>query len=357
MDTFTVQVNTNHLTTYMAFPPPLPAKLLPPTDLVEEEPTPHYKPQHFYPIGWGTSSTVWLARDLHQWRWRPPRYVAIKRRSVRITEHITKANPQHLGNNFVTTWLDSFRVASPGGPHICMVFDALCEPLWMLKHRFEGNTMPLDVMKPVSKLILIGLQYLHTEFHVIRTDLKPDNILLALNDPSILDSVAQDEMNDPSPRKQPDSREIYLSRNYWGLSPDYLGDRYSVDIWNSGVMLCDLVYGHGPFDIPRDARGPGSADEAHLGRIISLLGPPPSDLLDRGRETSRYYGAQGQFKFPELIGKKDLLSMTKKIDDDDELRQFIDLISRMLRWSPEDRATAQDLISHPWLSQIGPANR
>lgn len=63
--------------------PPSPAKLLPLADLVEEEHTPHYKPQHFYPvrlyeildnryqiaakIGWGTSSTVWLARDLHQY--------------------------------------------------------------------------------------------------------------------------------------------------------------------------------------------------------------------------------------------------------------------------------------------------
>lgn len=28
----------------------LPVKLLPTTDLVEEEHTPHYKPQHFYPV-------------------------------------------------------------------------------------------------------------------------------------------------------------------------------------------------------------------------------------------------------------------------------------------------------------------
>lgn len=64
-------------------PCPIPAKLLPTADLVEEEHTPHYKPQHFYPvrlyqilnkryqiaakIGYGTSSTVWLARDLHQY--------------------------------------------------------------------------------------------------------------------------------------------------------------------------------------------------------------------------------------------------------------------------------------------------
>ncbi|KAJ5232547.1 protein kinase [Penicillium chermesinum] len=341
----------------------------------------------------------------HWWRWLPPQYVAIKvnannyasqesaEKELHITEHITKANPQHPGRNFVAVLLDSFRVASPSGTHICMVFDALCEPLWMLKHRFEGEKIPLDVLKPVSKLILEGLRYLHTECHVIHTDLKSDNILLALRNPSILDSVAQDEMNNPSPRKQLDGRDIYLSRNYWGLSPNELGRSvitdfglavrgdgppnshpiqpegyrapevclradwsYSVDIWNLGVMIWDLFYGHGPFDIAPNARGSASADEAHLGQVISLLGPPPPDLLNQGKEASRYFDAKGQFKFPELIRKKDIVSMAKEIDNYDGIPQFVDFVSGMLRWRPEDRTTAEDLLSHPWLLQTKPVN-
>ncbi|KAL5339543.1 kinase-like domain-containing protein [Aspergillus crustosus] len=394
-------------------PSPLPAKILPTADLVEEEHTPHYKPQHFYPvrlyeilnnryqiaakIGWGTSSTVWLARDLHQpsIKVNANNYESqeFAEKELHITRHITKANTQHPGRNFVATLLDSFRVASPGGTHICLVFDALCEPLWMLKRRFEGNTIPLDVLKPVSKLILEGLQYLHTECHIIHTDFKSDNILLALRNPSILESVAQDEMNNPSPRKQLDGRDIYLSQNYWGLLPNELGRSvitdfglavrgdgppnshyiqpegyrapevclgadwsYSVDVWNLGVMLWDLFYGRGPLDTPPDSCDSGLSDEAHLGKIISLLGPPPPDLLSRGKETSRYFDTTGQFKFPELIRKKGLVSMAKEIDDDDGMPQFIDFISRMLRWRPEDRTTAQDLLSHPWLPQMKPAN-
>ncbi|KAL3495915.1 kinase-like domain-containing protein [Aspergillus germanicus] len=376
----------------------------------------HFYPVHLYEIlnnryqvaakiGWGTSSTVWLARDLHQWRWLPPRYVAIKvnannyasqecaEKELRITEHITRANTQHIGRNFVAKLSDSFRVSSPGSTHICMVFDALCEPLWMLKRRFEGNTVPLDVLKPVSKLVLEGLRYLHDECHVIHTDLKSDNILLAIRNPSILDSIAQDEMNNPSPRKQVDGREIYLSGNYWGLSPKDLGRSvitdfglavrgdgppsshriqpegyrapevclgsewsYSADIWNLGVMLWDLFYGRGPFDAPPDSRGPGSADadEAHLAQIISLLGPPPHDLLARGKETSRYFDARGQFKNPELVVKGDLLSMAKDIEDEGGIAQFVDFISRMLRWRPGDRSTAEELLSHPWLPQTKP---
>lgn len=43
--------------------------------------------------------------------------------------------------------------------------------------------------------------------------------------------------------------------------------------------------------------------------------------------------------------------MAKDIDHDEDMPQFVDFISRMLRWRPEDRSTAEDLISHPWLLQ------
>ena len=59
------------------------ANFPPIAECIEEECTPHYSPKHFYPmrlygvlndryqvsakLGWGTSSTVWLARDLYQY--------------------------------------------------------------------------------------------------------------------------------------------------------------------------------------------------------------------------------------------------------------------------------------------------
>ena len=48
--------------------------------------------------------------------------------------------------------------------------------------------------------------------------------------------------------------------------------------------------------------------------------------------------------------------MAKEIDDSDEMPQFVDFISKMLRWRPEDRATAMDLLSHPWLPQMKPTS-
>jgi hypothetical protein len=55
----------------------------------------------------------------------------------------------------------------------------------------------------------------------------------------------------------------------------------------------------------------------------------------------------GQFKLPGLVVKKDLISMAREIGDDGGTAQFVDFISRMLRWRPEDRSTAKGLLSHP----------
>jgi hypothetical protein len=113
---------------------------------VEEGITPCYHPDRFYPpqlgqvlheryqiatkLGYGSSSTVWLARDLHRlftpsftfwlalitcsWRWLKEWYVAIKINANRhhshqdatVTElamlrHISQNNPQHEGWHFV----------------------------------------------------------------------------------------------------------------------------------------------------------------------------------------------------------------------------------------------------------------
>ena len=50
-----------------------------------------------------------------------------------------------------------------------MVFEPLAEPLWMLKQRFQGDVLPVNVLKPVSRMLIEGLRYLHTQCHIIHT--------------------------------------------------------------------------------------------------------------------------------------------------------------------------------------------
>lgn len=54
------------------------------------------------------------------------------------------------------------------------------------------------------------------------------------------------------------------------------------------------------------------------------------------KELASILGITEQFNFSELIGKAGLVSIAEEIKDDHGKPQFVDLISRMLRWSPED---------------------
>ena len=114
-------------------------------------------------------------------RWFSTWYVAVKINAVdrtgkktaenelRISQLISEANMQHKGRYFVRTLLDSFALRGKHGEHICLVFEPLREPLWLLKDRFEENVIPSEILKIMIQMLLHGLDYLHTECHVIHT--------------------------------------------------------------------------------------------------------------------------------------------------------------------------------------------
>ncbi|CAK44789.1 uncharacterized protein An04g08230 [Aspergillus niger] len=310
---------------------------------------------------------------------------------IKVNNYATKEDAAEI----VSTLLDSFDVPGPHGLHVCMVFDPLCEPLWMLKQRFHDDVLPLDVLKPVAKLILEGLGYLHSQCQIVHTgiiinnslDLKPDNILMALRDHSILDKVSQDEIKEPLPQKQLEDRTIYLSRNHFGVeangsgrpvitdfglavdgsrahyhpiqpdssrAPEVIlgaGWSYSADIWNLAALLVELVHGSGPFDEP-SSNSSTFTEEAHLARIISVLGTSPVDMLREAKYSSRYFDAEGRFKHPELISESGGLEKIISSVEGDNKQAFLDLVSRMLRWRADERDTVQGLLSDPWFQGL-----
>lgn len=46
----------------------------------------------------------------------------------------------------------------------------------MLKQRFHDDVLPLDVLKPVAKLILEGLGYLHSQCQIVHTGIVCDYV-------------------------------------------------------------------------------------------------------------------------------------------------------------------------------------
>lgn len=82
----------------------------------------------------------------------------------------------------VVQLLDDFKISGVNGTHICMVFEVLGHHLlkWIIKSNYQG--LPLPCVKKIIQQVLQGLDYLHTKCRIIHTDIKPENILLSVNE-------------------------------------------------------------------------------------------------------------------------------------------------------------------------------
>ncbi|KAG5301234.1 protein kinase [Histoplasma ohiense] len=167
----------------------------------------------------------------------------------------------------------------------------------------------------------LALDYLHTECKLVHTDIKGDNILQEIMDRVILESFTKAEMENPSPRKFINGIPVYASRRFelpkifgrvvlsdFGSavrgeerrnhdaqpnvyrSPEVMLKTewsYPIDIWNVGVMIWDLFEGKHMFH-GNDPEWKGYSTRAHLAEVIGILGPPPLDMLKRGKRSLEF---------------------------------------------------------------------
>nr|GAT46892.1 kinase-like protein [Mycena chlorophos] len=190
------------------------------SDAEDEEDWEDYKPGGYHPVkigdtfsegrytvvrklGWGHFSTVWLT-----WDAKMKRHVALKvvKSAARYTETaldeikllqrlITSSNPtgaqNHPGRSHVISFLDHFRHTGPNGTHVCMVFEVLGENLLGLIKRHQNKGVPMPLVKQIAKQVLLGLDYMHRYCGVIHTDIKPENVLIYIDD---VESIIQAEL-------------------------------------------------------------------------------------------------------------------------------------------------------------------
>lgn len=146
-------------------------------------------------MGWGHFSTVWLSWDSQR-----EQFVALK--IVKSAEHYTEAAEDEIlllekvnesysllklssESESVVRLLDHFRHRGPHGLHICMVFEVLGENLLKIIRRFEHRGLPIVAVKGIARQIMAGLDLLHRQCGIIHTDLKPENVLICLEQEEI----------------------------------------------------------------------------------------------------------------------------------------------------------------------------
>ncbi|KAF2013441.1 kinase-like protein [Aaosphaeria arxii CBS 175.79] len=172
---------------------------------VESEYFHHYGPGLFHPVyigdiykdgrykieqklGWGSSSTVWGARDLHD-----DKFVAIKvieskasenDKELRILQHLRDSDLEHPGRKHIIKLLDHFYHDGVNGRHLCIVTEAAGQTLYQyvdakdrgLPGRLDGSECRL-----FSRQLLLAVDFMH-KCNILHGELHNSNIMFLLPD-------------------------------------------------------------------------------------------------------------------------------------------------------------------------------
>ncbi|PSN51739.1 hypothetical protein C0J52_13455 [Blattella germanica] len=179
---------------------------------------------------------------------------------------------------------------------------------------------------------------------------------------------AKQLVSQPDPVKEPCDikyhhfTEDIQTRQYRCLEV-LLGAGYGppADIWSTACMAFELATGDYLFE-PHSGED-YSRDEDHLAHIIELLGNIPRHIMFSGKYSREFFNKKGELRHrkPRVSGELRHITklkpwgllevLTEKYDwDRKEAEAFANFLTPMLAFDPEERATAQECLDHPWLN-------
>eukprot|EP00268_Persea_americana_P021616 TRINITY_DN2154_c2_g4_i1.p1 TRINITY_DN2154_c2_g4~~TRINITY_DN2154_c2_g4_i1.p1 ORF type:complete len:441 (-),score=85.40 TRINITY_DN2154_c2_g4_i1:336-1658(-) len=368
-------------------------------------------------LGWGHYSTVWLAFDT-----RSSRFVALKiqKSSAEFAEAalheiefltaVAKGDPSN--SKCVIRLLDHFKHAGPNGQHICLVFEFLGDSLLRLikYNRYKG--IELSKVREICGWILMALEYLHKELHIIHTDLKPENVLLIstinpAKDPvrSEFSPILERPEGNPnvgvvanvneknlwrkakravakiSERRQSMEGISLQGRSLEGIdvrckvvdfgnacwvdkqlmdaiqtrqyrAPEVIlgaGYSFSADMWSFACVAFELATGDMLF-VPKTGKG-FDEDEDHLALMMELLGKIPRKIAIGGSRSKDLFDRHGDLKRIRRLKywPLDRLLVEKYKFSETDACEFSEFLLPILDFAPEKRPTAAQCSQHPWL--------
>lgn len=87
-----------------------------------------------------------------------------------INQHLNRIETDHIGKRDMRLVLDSFDITSPSGnQHTCLVHETLGCSLGSALRFLTGKCLTEKLLKTILRSILIVLDFLHTEAHIIHT--------------------------------------------------------------------------------------------------------------------------------------------------------------------------------------------
>uniref|UniRef100_A0A0E0JHG6 non-specific serine/threonine protein kinase n=1 Tax=Oryza punctata TaxID=4537 RepID=A0A0E0JHG6_ORYPU len=199
-----------------------------------------------------------------------------------------------------------------------------------------SQRMPLIYVKLYMYQICRALAYIHNCVGVCHRDIKPQNILvnphnhqLKLCDFGSAKVLVKGEPN----------ISYICSRYYRAPELIFGATEYTtaIDVWSAGCVLAELLLGQPVF--------PGDSGVDQLVEIIKVLGTPTRE------EIKHMNPNYTEFKFPQIKAHPWHKIFHKRMPS-----EAVDLVSRLLQYSPHLRCTALEVLIHPFFDELRDPN-
>ena len=251
--------------------------------------------------------------------------------------------------------------------HLCIVFELLSVNLYdVIKHNsFRG--LPFNMVRSIVDQLTRALVCLKLS-NVIHCDLKPENILLTTKKNTKIKLI---DFGSASFLGQ--QVYTYIQSRFYRSVDVILGlvpFTPAIDMWSLGCIVAELFLGLPLF--------PGHSEFDQLNRIVELMGPIQSSILDRSKNGRKFFtktptGAwklRSREEYEEVTGKKERvgrkhvskagslqeLIMTAPVKmssetTEEELRvkraKILSFIEFCLEYDPEKRLSPAQAVGHP----------
>ncbi|CAD8208340.1 unnamed protein product [Paramecium pentaurelia] len=216
---------------------------------------------------------------------------------------------------------------------LCLVFEFVEKSIYQMytQQKEMGKIISEDQIKSIIYQVANGLSYMHKHGYFHR-DLKPENMLLTNNGiVKIIDLGCAREI-----RSRPPYTDYIATR--WYRAPEILLKQANynspVDIFALGCIMAELFLNRPLFQ--------GNSELEQFNKILSTLGTFTQQEWPEGcRLVSQMGLALAQFQPLQL---QQLIPNAST--------EAINLLTQMIRWDPNKRITAAQMLTHPFFYNI-----